>query len=385
MDKKIVKIALVIKTDSLDYDDRVRKEILTIQKLYPNIRFKIFVMLLENIESEGTTDYGVPYKSIYSQSRDKYSSAQKKHLKAYEFYRAIKNDLKSFDAIWCANVETSFVALLVKNKNIIWDLHELPSAYLGNFLYKSILKFIFKKCSVVVHANPQRIDYLKSINAIADKSKHIALRNFPNFDDVDEKLDDKYYQFIEWKGEKKCVYLQGLNNEGRAAFESIVAVLKQPKLVAVIVGGFDPNIKEKLIQKFGNEELQSRVFFAGKIAQLKIPQYIKQCFMSLVFYKNIRHNNLYCEANRFYQAVIMGLPVVAGFNPTMKHLIEKYNFGVSIDDDGSNISKISDGIKKVMENYEYFHHNNLRYREELLWEKQEPIIRKITDKLLAGS
>ena len=118
------------------------------------------------------------------------------------------------------------------------------------------------------------------------------------------------------------------------------------------------------------------------ISQLKTPQYIKHCFMSLVFYKNTSPNNFYCEANRFYQAVIMGLPVLVGNNPTMKDLIEKYNFGLSIDDDGSNISVISDGIKTLMKNYEFFLQNNERYREELLWEKQEPVVRQIVDRIV---
>lgn len=378
----IIRIAFIIKTESLDYDDRARKEILTVQKLYPYIKFKIFVMLSDNIESEGETSYGIPFKSVYIKSRDKYRSTERVYLKAFEFYKAIKDDIEIYDIVWCADIETSVIALLARNKNIIWDLHELPAVYMRNYISKLFLKILFRKCKLVLHANQQRIDYLKRAKVINDTSKHIALRNFPNFDDVDDIYDDLYYKFTNWKEDKKCVYLQGLNNDGRAAYESIVAVLQDPKLVAVIVGGFDKNIKERLINDFGVEVLNDRLFFTGMISQLKTPQYIKHCFMSLVFYKNTSPNNFYCEANRFYQAVIMGLPVLVGNNPTMKDLIEKYNFGLSIDDDGSNISVISDGIKTLMKNYEFFLQNNERYREELLWEKQEPVVRQIVDRIV---
>ena len=74
MEKK-TRIALVIKTDGLEYDDRVRKEILTTQKLFPNVEFKIFVMFPENKETDGVTSYGVPYHSVYIPSRDKYPSS----------------------------------------------------------------------------------------------------------------------------------------------------------------------------------------------------------------------------------------------------------------------------------------------------------------------
>ena len=378
----IIRIAFIIKTESLDYDDRVRKEILTVQKLYPYIKFKIFVMLSDNIESEGETSYGIPFKSVYIKSRYKYRSTERIYLKAYEFHKTINYNIKNYDVVWCADVETSIIALLARNKNIIWDLHELPAVFMSNYLSKLFLRILFRKCKLVLHANQQRIDYLKRAKIINDTSKHIAVRNFPNFDDVDDIYDDLYYKFTNWKEDKKCVYLQGLNNDGRAAYESIVAVLQEPKLVAVIVGGFDMSIKERLINEFGVEVLKDRLFFTGKISQLKTPQYIKQCFMSLVFYKNTSPNNFYCEANRFYQAVIMGLPVLVGNNPTMKDLVEKYNFGLSIDDDGSNISVISDGIKTLMKNYEFFLQNNERYREELLWEKQEPVVRQIVDRIV---
>ena len=99
------------------------------------------------------------------------------------------------------------------------------------------------------------------MNVINDQSKHIALRNFPNFDDIVKEYDNKYYQFIEWKGNRKSVYLQELSSDARAAFESFAAVLKEPELVAVVVGGFDSKIKERLIRNFGDDELQKRIFF----------------------------------------------------------------------------------------------------------------------------
>lgn len=153
-----------------------------------------------------------------------------------------------------------------------------------------------------------------------------------------------------------------------------------PDLCAVVVGGFDNAIKERLEEEFG-EELQRRVLFIGKVPQLKIPQYVRQCYSTLVFYKNVSPNNYYCEANRFYQSVIMGLPVVVGGNPSMKELVEKYGFGVSIDDDGSNVEKIKTGLLNVINNYDKYLQNNIRNRYQLIWNNQEPVIAAIINKL----
>lgn len=374
------KIALVIKTDGLEYDDRVRKEILTVQKLFPEISFKIFVMLPENKEKEDVTTYGIPYKSVYVPARDKYPSAKKPMLKAYQFYTVLKEELKGYDAIWASNVDTSYFPMLAKNERILWDLHELPSPYLVSWWKKIILKYIFSRCKVVVHANPQRADFLKRVGVVSDPSKHFSIRNYPNFDDEEKETDKTFESFIKWKGDRKCVYLQGLGNNGRAAYESIKAILDTPKLCCVVVGGYDTESRERLKSEF-SEVLNERVLFVGKVAQLRIPHYVKQCFMSLIFYKNTRPNNYYCEANRFYQAVIMGLPVVVGNNPSMKEIVEKYGFGVSIDDDGCDVSKIKEGINNVIENYSKYKDNNLRFCDKLLWNNQENVIIEIVNKL----
>lgn len=379
---KEIKIALIIKTDGLEYDDRVRKEILTIEKLYPNVKFKIFAMLPNNVEKEGVTAYGVPYKQVYIPARDKYPSAQKVIVKAYQFYKAVKKDLANYDVVWAANVDAAFVPMLCKSNKIVWDLHELPGRFLSSGLKKRILKYIFRRCKIVIHANPQREQYLESVGAISDSKNHYALRNYPNFDDVDKEYDDIYKSFVEWRKDRKCVYLQGLNMDGRSAYESIAAVMQTQDLVAVVIGGYDKGSKMRLIQEFGSDVISTRVFFVGQIAQLKIPQYMKECFMSLVFYKNINPNNYYCEANRFYQSVMMGLPVVVGNNPSMRELVDQYGFGVSIDDDGCNVQAIIDGISLIRTNYEEYKQNIDLNRDKLLWSNQEATIKMMINTLL---
>ena len=379
--EKEIKIALVIKTDGLEYDDRVRKEILTTQKLFPNISFKVFVMYPENKETTGVTSYGTPYRSVYVPSRDKYPSAKKAALKSYEFYKAIKDELKSFDAVWCANDDTTMVVALANRKHLLWDLHELPTSMLGSKPKRWLLRYLFSRCKVVVHANPQREKYLENIGIITNPSKHYALRNFPNFEDKDTEYDETYQKFVAWRNDRKCVYLQGLNNDSRAAYESISAVLQIPQLSAVVVGNYDKESRQKLAEEYG-EGLEKRVYFVGKIPQLKIPQYVEQCQLSLIFYKNVRPNNWYCEANRFYQSVIMGLPVVVGNNPSMREMVEQYGFGVSIDDDGKDIFKIKQGIETVLNNYDAYILKNEENRKRLLWDNQENRIREIINHLL---
>lgn len=380
---KEYKVALVIKTDGLEYDDRVRKEVLSIQKLYPNIKFKIFVMLdNDNREYEGITGYGVPYKVLYLPSRDKYPPQKKVLRKTYEFYKVVKKDLQEYDAVWCGDYHSVAIALLCKNKPVLWDLHELPSMLLFSRVKRLLLRRVFNNCKVVLHANPQRIEYIASKGCIKDPGKHFALRNYPNFQDIDPEYDEKYDEFIAWKKDRPCVYLQGLTNESRADVESLNAVLSYPDIVAVIVGGFQDKAKSQLIKKWGKEEIEKRVHFVGQIPQLKIPQYVSKCFTTLVFYKNVRPNNWYCEANRFYQAVILGLPVVVGNNPPMKELVEKYDFGVVANTDGSNVSEIIIGLQQVIHRRSQYLESIEKNKHLLTWDQQDGILKTVVDEWL---
>lgn len=378
--KKNYRIALVIKTDGLEYDDRVRKEILTVQKLFPNISFKIFAMLPENREHEGITSYGVSFRVVYLKTRDKYSSGRKLLCKSYEFYKVIKDELKQYDAIWCSDIHCFMVPALVKSKRILWDLHEIPYKFIGNKVREFILKYIFCRCKVVIHANPQRCEYMLRLGLISNIAKHYAIRNYPNFDEIDQVYDDVYFNFIKWKNNRQCVYLQGLNNDGRAAYESVRTILDTEDLIAVVVGSFDVASKVRLEIEYGNM-MDQRIFFTGKVEQLKIPQYVKECFFTMVFYKNIRPNNYYCEANRFYQSIIMGIPVLVGNNPPMRNLVEKYGFGVSIDDDGSSITKIKDGLNQLLANYDRYMENVIKNSHHLVWNEQEIVFEQIIERL----
>lgn len=354
-------IALVLYTSGIDYDDRIRKEILSIKGMYSNIDFKIFAVDPKNREEEGVTSYGVPYRIPYLKSRDKYVSGTHTIQKAWDFYKTIKKDIDSFDAVWCADPETFIFVLMLHGKPIAWDLHELPLAFMGNPMMRILFKWLERKCNVMVHANEPRLRYLERIGMVKHLEKQFVLRNYPQFNEIDEEYDDKYNVFVKWLGKSKCAYLQGIVSAARADMESIQAVLTIPDLKAVVVGRIQPERMEDFKQHFGEKVLAERIFFTGKIKQLKTPQYIRKCCIALVFYKNTSPNNWYCEPNRLFQNVINGNPVVVGNNPPMKEFVETNHYGVSVDTDGSDVEKIVEGIKTILDNpYEYKNNTTLK-------------------------
>ena len=55
------KIAMILHTNGIEYDDRIRKEMLTVIKLFPDVKFKIFAIIDgdSDVTGEGVSDYGV--------------------------------------------------------------------------------------------------------------------------------------------------------------------------------------------------------------------------------------------------------------------------------------------------------------------------------------
>lgn len=375
------RVALILYTQGLDYDDRIRKEILSIMNLSADVEFKIFAIDPKNREENGTTSYGVPYYIPYLKTRDKYPSTTHTLSKALDFYKSIRKELKSFDVLWCADVETFPFVLLTGGKSIVWDHHELPEPFMRNAFMRMLYKFMERKCKVIIHANQPRLDYMSNNGLVSDINKHFVLRNFPDFNEIDSDYDETYYRFERWLGDGKCLYLQGLTGSERADVESIGAILSVPDIKAVVVGRISDTQMSLFDQLFDEQLFRDRVFFTGQQKQLKTSQYIRKCVASLIFYKKTNANNWYCEPNRLFQNLNNGNPVIVGNNPPMKEIVEQYQVGICVETDGGDQEKIVNAIQELLSQLDIFKVNLEINKEKWLWKNQEDILITIINKI----
>ena len=350
--------------------------------MYPFIQMKAFAMLGDNKEYESETSYGLPFRSVGLKSRDEMSRGSHLIKKSWDYYKAIRKDLRDYDIIWNSGDEPTPALLFIRYKTLFWDLRELPMFLMRSSWKRLVLKYIFSKCTMMIHANQYRIDYLKKEGLIKNENKHLVVRNFPEFSAVDSEYDSRYYEVKEWIGGRTCVYLQGLSNDSRASYESMVAVMNTPNICSIVLGTVSESAKQLVIEQYGEKNIAERICFAGNFKVLKVPQYLALCHLSLVFYKNTSPNNYYCEANRLYQAIDAGLPVVVGSNPSMKSIVEELGVGVSVDTDGSDISKIEEGLKTVLTNRESYVTNIQKLTDEIKWASQESSLKQAVDILI---
>ena len=372
------KIAFVLNTNGLEYDDRVRKEALTLSEI---AQVKIFVVLGNNKESEGITTYGIPYKSFRLKTRDQLPQAKYLLIKAAEFYLCVRGYLKDYDIVWVHEVQPFLFPLLLREKKIVWDLHEIPHVFEKNSFMRNIFRFMEKKCMQLIHANQYRIDYLIREGLIKKPEKHIVIRNYPDTQFEKSTLkDDKYDEFKKWLGASDYIYLQGLNDNSRFPRQTIEAVMNADTFKAVVVGNFVAKVKEDLLMRYGGKLCQ-KIFFRGNVDQLAIPNYIKGSLQSIVLYDITFDpgNNRYCEPNRMYQSILFDKPVIVGCNEPMRDLVTKYGFGVVLKSDGRDVSEITVAMQAVMDKYDFYVENIKKYKEYIVWSKQEQALKAIVE------
>jgi len=372
------KIAFVLNTTRLEYDDRVRKEALTLSEI---AQVKIFVVLANNKESEGITTYGIPYKSFRLKTRDKLPQAKFLLIKAAEFFWRVRKHLKGYDIVWVHEVQPFLFPLLLRKKKIVWDLHEIPHVFEKSSVMRHIFRFIEKKCMQLVHANYYRIEYLIREGLIKKPEKHIVIRNYPDTQFEKSTLkDDKYDEFKKWLGASDYIYLQGLNDNSRFPRQTIEAVMNAGILKAVVVGNFVAQAKQDLLKRYG-DMLCQKIFFRGNVDQLAIPNYVKGSLQSIILYDITFDpgNNRYCEPNRMYQAILFDKPVVVGCNEPMSDLVKQYGFGIALKSDGRNVSEITDAIGTILNNYDIYVENIKKHKENIVWSKQEEALKAIIE------
>ena len=101
---------------------------------------------------------------------------------------------------------------------------------------------------------------------------------------------------------------------------------------------------------------------------------MKQSMFSVVFYTIESPNNRYCEANRFYNAISLGVPVIVGCNESMANICKKYGVGIALSSDGRVLEDINNGIDKMISEYDIIKEQCMNNIDLFHW-KDEYVLR----------
>jgi len=380
----VTKVLMLLKTTGLEYDDRIRKECLSLMSL--GAEPVVAVLADKNHSSRETTDYGVCYQSVSLFSRKLFPQAHGLILKTAEIYLRFVCILicEKPDVLWIHDMTMGgmvpFAHLLRKSgrlARLVWDQHELPpDGVLANNFKKRLFGKVISLCDVVVAANHDRCELLQTEFGELRLPPFYVLENFPDTRFAELPEGQLPSDIVSWLDRKPYVLTQGGGDDERRLAECVEAVVRIGTVKLVVVGRFRRDARAKLKARWG-AQLEEFVYFTGMVPQKEMVNYIDHAVASIVIYARTNRNSWLCAPNRLYQAISRGVPVIVGCNPPLMRFIGKTGAGIALQSDGADVQDLTNGIEQMLGHHSTFKQNAQRNRNAYVWDSQVDAIRKI--------
>ncbi|MDT0677678.1 hypothetical protein [Autumnicola musiva] len=366
------KVLHIIKTSKFFSDGRLLKWINSLHDF--NINSKVIILEDDNKKGEFTYNnatvktINLAFRSIFPQRKGYLFKIPEYSLKTY------LSTMRSSGKVIVFHDMQHYLTLLLltlkkpKRLRIVWDLHELPHQNLcRNFLTRKLLKGVLEKVDLLVYTNRERREYMQKQIGYNEK-RHVLLQNFPGKDFIQSPKKGLDPEVLQWLDNKPYVLWMGWASEGRnfkPALEALQGYKNELKLI--ILGPVEAGMKEAV-----DEEIEKGFIYQKFVPQIEIINYVDNALFSIVLYKNSSPNNFLCEPNRLYQLLSRNVPVICGFNPPMKNVVEKVKGGIVLKDDGSEIESIKRAIATMLKNKLMYKENLINTNKENLfsWEEQ---------------
>lgn len=229
---------------------------------------------------------------------------------------------KEYDAIHAFDFDTAFAALLcakVMRKKLVYhildyyvDGHSIQGQKLGTLIR-------FCETQVINHADAAILCTEKRTEQIgaAVPRKLVFIHNTP---DCSQQIDESFVL----KGtcaKTKVVYV-GVLARKRLLKETIEAI-GQMDDVEMHIGGFGEY--ESWIQEAS--ERYDNIFYYGRLQYSETLSLEKQCDLMMAVYDPSVRNHRYAAPNKFYEALMLGKPLIMAHGTGCSETIEKYDIG----------------------------------------------------------
>lgn len=257
-----------------------------------------------------------------------------------------------------------FVASKLRNKELIYDSHELfsegPELQGRRFVqcfWRSLERYFLpkiKKQYTVSHA----------ISEFYNKkyaNKMGVIRNIPLLND--KEITDE----VSFPTKNKTILYQGVLNPGRGIKRMIRALplIENLDLIIIGYGKVEDELKEFVIQ----QNMQERVHFLGRINREKLFNYTRKATLGMVLEEPLGLSFTYSLPNKLFDYIHAELPIIAGNLPEITSIVKRHNVGVCVED--YSPQKIAEAIQTLLNDnslYDSIKANQNKAKQELCWE-----------------
>lgn len=276
---------------------------------------------------------------------------------------------KNFDVIHAYDLDTGLTAFLlakILNKKIIYDIpdyyidsHGLAEKKIGNLVRKTE-NFIINNSHEVIICTEKRKDQISGTHP-----KNLTIIH--NSPIIRKHIDKKSLYNKSLNKEKIKVVYVGILGESRFIKE-IAEVIVQRKDCEFHIGGFGMLEEHFKIM----EDKYDNIFFYGKIPYQETLRLEEECDIMTAIYDPKVPNHVFAAPNKFYEALMLGKPLIMVKNTGMDSEVEKNSLGEVIDYSVESLNNAIDNlIKKRNEWLRISERGQAIYKEKYSWEIME--------------
>lgn len=230
------------------------------------------------------------------------------------------------------------------------------------------------RANVVIAANEERAEIMKAYYPL----KEIPIV-FDNMHKIETSYDlaecEQQYGHL-FRNNKFTVLYAGGIAEQRMTYPMVEQIgLLGPEFQFIIVGQATPQALDrynKLLEAKGI----SNTHYLGFITREQLKYLMEKSSVTVSAFAMDTLNNINCASGKAYEGLFSGKPLLAGINPPLMHLCERYGVGVSTTDYGK-------GCIELRENYATYVENVRKYIADLHYEDRVRNLKAAIDERLS--
>ena len=277
-----------------------------------------------------------------------------------QLHKWLRRHKDEYDIIHSFDFDTGFIASKIArkyNKKLIYhildfytDSHNVPSEFLRAKVKNTEFSIINNADALIICTEKRR----EQIDGTKPKKMEI-IHNTPK---ADSQISDS---FGELKSSSRCkvVYVGIL--AGSRFIREIIKFVGQDDRFEFHIGGF--GIMENEVAEAA--EKCERIFYYGKLPYDKTLALEQACDIMTAIYDPKIPNHKFAAPNKFYEALMLGKPVIMARNTGFDEIIESNNIGCLIEFSEKGLSI---GLNKLMRQKNEW--NSMSKRMKKLYEEQ---------------
>lgn len=282
---------------------------------------------------------------------------------------------REYDCIHACDIDTALEAVLVGRilkKKIVFDIFDFRggSLYKKNFKQKMLVNvqyYVIRHSNAVIICSDQRKEQI-----VGSRPKLLeVIHNSPSnlfFHETDLRLN---------RSKIKIVYC-GILKDHRLLKET-AEIIKNRQEYEFHIAGFGKYYSyfEKLSEENNN------IYFYGKLPYDRVLNLEKNCDIMVALYDPEIENHYFAAPNKFYEALMLGKPLIMARETGMSNVIEENQFGIIVEYSQEGFLKGLDYLHKNINKYlSKKDQMYILYKKEYSWNNMEKKLIQLYEKVL---